>query len=237
MDNSIKSVNRAIDILYSLAESDKCLMEISRDVKLSKSTVHRQLGTLLNRNMVFRNPANDKYSLGPGFFKFLYRFIQSPTALMVAAQDSLNALNKLSGETVVLHTQIGDQRLCVTEVESKHELKYTSGIGSTAPMNAGAASKVFLSCMEEEDRRNFISQMKLESITENTISDPVELLKEVEKVAKDGYSISYGERIAGAASISVPIKNKDGRAIAVLSILGPGFVWMKINLDLLFLIY
>jgi IclR family KDG regulon transcriptional repressor len=53
----------------------------------------------------------------------------------------------------------------------------------------------------------------------NTITDKKDLLKEIEKVRKQGYATSFRERLPEGASISVPIR---GYITPVaLSVLGP----------------
>jgi DNA-binding IclR family transcriptional regulator len=42
-----------------------------------------------------------------------------------------------------------------------------------------------------------------------------------EKLRKQGYTISSGERSPGASAVAAPIRDRSGRLIAVVSILGP----------------
>lgn len=216
-----RAVERAVDILYCLADGEKQLVEISRKVGLGKSTVHRLLASLVTKGLVAQNPATSGYSLGPGFFRLLHSSLSSYTYLTAVASEPMRRLNELSGETVVLHVLKGKERLCVAEVESPQELKYTAGVGATAPVYTGAAGKLFLGCMDRKERERFVNSLEITPLTPNTITDKEQLLREAEEAAKRGYAISFGERIVGSSCISVPVRGTDGRAIAVLSILGP----------------
>ncbi len=62
----VQSVERTLDILESLVElgSEVGLVEISQAVSLPLATVHRLLGTLIQRGYVKQNRQNRKYSLG-----------------------------------------------------------------------------------------------------------------------------------------------------------------------------
>ena len=53
----------------------------------------------------------------------------------------------------------------------------------------------------------------------NPIKDPGDLLKEIELATEMGHSISFGERVAGSASVAVPIAGYV--CPAILNILGP----------------
>ncbi len=64
--NLVQSVERALDILDCLAEYPKgCgIAELSKNLGLSKSTIHRIITTLKYKEYVTQNTENDKYQLG-----------------------------------------------------------------------------------------------------------------------------------------------------------------------------
>ncbi len=64
-----------------------------------------------------------------------------------------------------------------------------------------------------------LKHLDLRPIGPNTITDKGTLLKELEKVRKQGYAVSFGERIQGSASISVPVRQY--LCPVALSVLGP----------------
>jgi DNA-binding IclR family transcriptional regulator len=52
-----------------------------------------------------------------------------------------------------------------------------------------------------------LDKLKFEKVGPNTITDRKVLEEEIQKTRKEGYATSFGERVAGSASISVPIRN------------------------------
>lgn len=221
-DQAVRSIERAIDILYCLAEGEKGLVEIGRQVNLGKATVHRQLTSLINKGIVAQNPATNDYTLGPGFFRLLHNSLKSYDPLVAVAYEPMIRLNKLSDETIMLHVVKGTQRVCIAEVKSTQDISYTVGVGNSVPIYVGAAGKVIFGYMPEKTRERLLADLPLTPVTENTITDKERLLEAAAEAAEKGYAMSFGERSIGAAGISVPVL-AGKQAIAVLSILGPSF--------------
>jgi DNA-binding IclR family transcriptional regulator len=130
----------------------------------------------------------------------------------------MKSLRDFSGETVVLHVRIGLERICLEELKSLGNIIYTSGKGFVAPIYTGSAGKILLSELKDDAIQLLLRNIRLVSIGPNTITDKKVLLKELVKVRKQGYATSFGERVPGSASISVPIKNYS--CPVALSVLG-----------------
>lgn len=221
-ETSVRSVERAIDILYCLAEGEQGLAEICRKVDLEKGTVHRQLSALMNKGVVAKNPATGNYTLGQGFFQLARGVLNKHETLVALAHEPMERLNKLSNETIVLDVPKGLYRLCAAQTKSTQDIVYAIEVGATLPINAGAVGKVILACMNEAARERFIENLELTPVTQATITDKKQLLEDVSLAAANGYAITFGERVEGSACISVPIL-VGSRLIAVLSILGPSY--------------
>jgi DNA-binding IclR family transcriptional regulator len=141
-------------------------------------------------------------------------------SLIVSAYEEMKYLRDLSRETVVLHIRLGLERICLEELESLENIKYTAGKGFTAPLYTGSAGKVLLSELGDDELQLILKHLTLVRVGPNTITDKKVLLKELEKVRKQGYATSFRERLPEGASISVPIR---GYVCPVaLSVLGPG---------------
>ena len=139
--------------------------------------------------------------------------------LVMCAIEEMRRLRDLSRETVVLHIRMGLERICLEELQSLEDIKYTAGKGVTAPIHTGSAGKMLLAELEEDELHPLLDHLKLSRIGPNTITDKEKLRKELERIRRQGYATSYRERLPDAASVSVPIK---GYICPVaLSILGP----------------
>jgi len=215
----VNSITKGADILRSLSDGIDRISDLSSKLNLSKSTTHRLLKTLQKSEFVMQDPFTRRYYLGPLILKLASRPIIAHQNLIVCAFEEMKYLRDFSRETVVLHIRIGLERICLEELQSPENIKYTAGKGSVAPIYTGSAGKILLSELKNNELQLLVENLQLNPIGPHTITDKKILLKELEKVRKQGYSTSFGERIPGSASISVPIKNYI--CPVALSVLGP----------------
>jgi IclR family KDG regulon transcriptional repressor len=120
---------------------------------------------------------------------------------------------------VILQVRVGIERIRLVAFESPESIRYTAGKGSVAPVYSGSAGKVLLSELKEDEFLSLIEKIQLVSVGPNTITDKKELIREVEKVRRQGYSVSIGEIVGGGAAISVPVRNYI--CPVALSLVGP----------------
>jgi DNA-binding IclR family transcriptional regulator len=215
----IASITRAADILKILAEGVNRITDVSRGVGLSKSTTHRFLKSLEMSGLVTRDRLTRRYHLGPLSLNLASKPIIAHQTLIACAFEDMRRLRDLTGETVVLHVRIGLERICLEELQSLQNLKYTAGKGATAPIYTGSAGKILLSHLEDNELQPLLKHLQLVPIGPNTITDKDRLLEELKIAKEQGYATSFGERISGSASISVPVENY--LCPVALSVLGP----------------
>ena len=217
--NIIRSIIRGAEILKSVDDGIDRIKYISEKHYLSKSTTHRLLKTLARAGFVMQDPITRRYYLGPLILSLASSPIAAHQSLIVCASEDMKYLRNVSGETVVLHIRIGVQRICLEELQSVQNIRFTAGKGYIAPLYTGSAGKVLLAELKEDELNLLLKNIDLVAVGPNTITDEKFLRKEVKKVRKHGYAISFGERIEGSASISVPVRNYI--CPVALSVLGP----------------
>jgi len=215
----ISAITRGADILRSLSDGIDRISDLSTRLQLRKSTVHRFLKSLQVSGLVMQDPITRRYFLGPLILNITSRPIVSHQHLVLCAFEEMRSLRNLSRETVVLHIRVGLERMCIEELPSFENIRYTVGKGFVAPIYTGSAGKALLSELEDNELQVLMNHLRLDRIGPNTITDKKALLKEVEKIRKKGYATSFGERILGSASISVSVKHY--LCPVALSILGP----------------
>ena len=217
----VNSVYRAAEILTILSAGKNRLIDVCKELHLSKGTAHRLLKTLEKCGFVVQDPISHRYFLG----NLIIRLSSSPLTthqnLIVCAHEDMKKLMESSAETVTIHIRIGTQRICLEEMQSNQNVRYGVGRGSVSPIYAGSAGKVLLAELSENERNNLIKNIRLSPVGPHTITDPDILLKELIGIKQQGYAISSGETLEGATSISVPIQGYF--CPIALSIFGPQF--------------
>ncbi len=217
--NVINSIIKATDILKSLADGIERISDLSKKLNLNKSTVHRFLNSLELSGMVTRDPITRRYYLGPLILNLASHPIISHKNLIVCAFEDMRYLRDLTHETVLLHIRIGLERICLEELVSYENIRYSAGKGFATPIYVGSAGKILLSELEDKEVQSLLENIKLISVSPHSINDKKTLLKELIKARRQGYATSFGERVTGSASISVPVKNYI--CPVSLSVLGP----------------
>ena len=220
-DNSIL---RCAKILECISAGSERIVDISCRSGLSVSTVHRILLSLKESGLVRQDLMSKHYFLGPLTYHLTSNPIVMHRVLLMNSQAEMQHLMQISRETVTLsvplsNNRIGTDRICLEEVESPEALKYNAGRGSIAPLYAGAAGKVILAEMTDQQLNLIFQAMRLTLAQKKTKMSAEVLWKDVRRIQQCGYATSIGERIPNCASISVPIKNYV--CPVALSILGP----------------
>jgi DNA-binding IclR family transcriptional regulator len=217
----IRSVDRAIDVLLALGRGPRRLTEVSTDVALSKPTTYRLLYTLKLKGMVLQDHMTGDYRLGPACFRLMASMVNGNAGFPMDATAALAALRDDTNETVTVHVLAGPSRICVQELPSPHAIRYTAGLGATAPVYSGSAGKVLLAFLPERERELTLQSLRLVPMTANTITDLATLRNELDHVVETGTATSVGERVAGAVGVSAPVFDASGRILAAISVLGP----------------
>jgi len=217
---TVKSINRAVDILKCLRDGLDSVTEISRHLDLGKGTVHRLLKTLEDSGFVIQDVLNRKYYLGPFVISLASNPMISHHRLVMCAYHDMTLLRDHINETIVLQVRAGTQRVCLEEIPSNHNIKFTLGKGFVSSLLTGSGGKVLLSELEADELGLVLKNLQYSTKDKKNPSDK-ELIAELEKIIKQGYATSFGELIDAAASISVPIRNYV--IPAALSVAGPDF--------------
>jgi IclR family acetate operon transcriptional repressor len=218
---SVRSVERAIDILLALSGGPRRLADISTDAELSRPTTYRLLSTMKLKGVVLQDHITGDYRLGPACFRLMSSMANGNAGFPVEATKALERLRDATSETVAVHVMAGSSRICVQELSSPHSIRYTSGLGATAPLYCGSAGKVLLAFLPQREREQTLRSLRLAPVTGNTITDPAALRAELTEIAGSGTATSVGERVAGAVGVSAPVFDSAGRVLAAISVLGP----------------
>ena len=216
---AIRAVSRAVNILVCLGNGINTVTDIANCCKLSKPTVYRLLQTLEESLMVTQDPTTHRYYLGP----LINRIASDPRTnhryLVNCALEELTHLWNLSGETVELNLMVGLQYIRLYEIQSKYELKVVAGPDPVGPVYVGATAKVLLSQLEDHELKSALKSIKISRVTEHSVINKKELMEQAKEIRRQGYAVSYGERIPDALCISAPIK--DYFWPVALSLVGP----------------
>jgi IclR family acetate operon transcriptional repressor len=216
------SIEKAIDVLFcfDLQRPQLRLVDISQRLGLHKSTAHRLLSLLKKKGLVMLDPSTQLYSLGSALVELAWIVLRQQD-LRSLCRPYLEQLRQVTNETVSLNIRMGNRRVCIEELPSDQEIKYSQAMGLTAPLHVGAPGKALMAFLPAEERERVLATLTLEPLTPETITDLEALRSELERTRVRGYAVSIGERSPWAAAVAAPIYDRSGQTIVAVSVLGP----------------
>jgi DNA-binding IclR family transcriptional regulator len=218
----MESLRKAFDVLeVFLAQGGELgLSDIANITKLNISTVHGIMAFLRKREYVIQKGKRGKYSLGYKFLEFSDAISKSlPMGEM--ASPYMKELNGLTHETITLAVLNEYTALIIDRVESPHGLRVSGKAEHEAPLYCTGVGKVLLAYQSEESWREYFSQTDLVPSTSNTIMDFDRLREHLLEIRQQGYGIDNQEFELGVVNIAAPIRDRNGKAVAAVGILGP----------------
>src|ERR1700676_289643 len=186
---------------------------------IHKSTAHRFLKHLEREGYLIRTEAG-AYLIGPRLAQMSARGNQGAT-LQAVARPILWELWKSTQETVNLAVLDQGTVLYVDVIESPHEFRLSSRVGTRRSLHVTALGKALAAFLPAEARENVLSTITFQPATPKTIMNLVQFRQELEKIRRQGYAVDDEEAVQGARCVSAPILNADCEPIGAVSVSGP----------------
>ena len=203
---SAPSVKKAFRILYAISDSSNGLgiSDLSKKLKIGKSTVHGITTALEELGVLVRDPLYKRYTVGYSLLE-VCRTAFAKIDLKDLARKPMEKLMGKVGETVFLGVLNGDHVTIVDMVESRNEMKITSPPGTRLPLLAGATGRALLSQIEKEKSKEILQKKGLVRYTSKTVIDQRQFLREIEKVKGQGYAVDDEEYIPGVRAVAASL--------------------------------
>lgn len=207
MDNSsgVGVIDKVATVLSALEAGPASLAELVTTTNLARPTAHRLAVALEHHRLVGRD-MQGRFVLGPRLSEL--SAAAGEDRLLASAGPVLASLRDRTSESAQLYRRQGDMRVCVAAAERPMGLRDSIPIGASLSMLAGSAAQILLA-WEEPDRLHM--GLRGARFTATVLSG----------VRRRGWAQSLGEREAGVASVSAPVRGPSGRVVAAVSVSGP----------------
>ena len=217
--NQVRSVRRAVRILEAFREGPSLTVtELSRALKLPKSSVYELVSTLAAEGLVKKD--DGRYRLGLRLVE-LARAANHDLEVRQVARPLIEKLRDEFNETVQLTVLDGEEILYVDGCESSRQLRTFFQAGDRAPLHCTALGKAILAVLPAGEMERYLQCRVLKAFTPRTLTDPAALRRDLERTAARGYSIDDMEHEEGVRCVAAPIRDREGRAFASISVSGP----------------
>lgn len=219
---AIQVLERATALLDALAAQPDpvTLKDLSKVTGLHASTAHRILNDLVIGRYVDRVDSG-LYQLGMRLLE-LGSLVKERLNVREAALEAMEALHKLTGQTVNLSVQQGDEIVYIDRAWSERSgMQVVRAIGGRAPLHLTSTGKLFLSAVDMRQVRAYAARTSLAGSTANSIIALEALERELSLVRQHGYARDNEELELGVRCIAAGIYDDTGKLVAGLSISAP----------------
>lgn len=216
----VNSLARGLDVIcaFTRTRPRMTLSEIARTTGMTRATARRFLLTLVREGYAEKD---DKlFSLKPKVLDLGYSALSSMGILDVA-QPIMNELARNLQESVFCAVLTGDDVTYIARATSERLVNVSIAVGGRAPAHAVSTGRVLLAAEPPDALLRYLDRVTLHAFTPNTVVSKVKLRAEIEQVRLAGHSIVDQELEIGLGSISVPIRNAEGRVLAALNVCCP----------------
>ncbi|MBB5851830.1 IclR family transcriptional regulator [Amycolatopsis umgeniensis] len=216
-DGGVQSLQRAFELLEHLADTggEASLSELATLSGLPMPTIHRLIRTLVDLGYVRQN-TNRRYALGAR----LIRLGENASMQFGSwARPLLAELVDEVGETANLAVLERDEVVYVAQVPSKHSMRMFTEVGRRLLPHGTGVGKAMLAHLPSEDVLALLSRTGMPSYTEHTFTEQDALLRELAKIAQQGYALDEAEQELGVRCVAVAVPGAP--VPAAVSVSGP----------------
>ena len=222
INNLPQTVERALDILEAFLDSNEALgiTELSRRVRLNKSTTYRMVQALRTRGYLLQEDHTNKYTLGYKILRLASGFMNQ-NKIREIARKYLEELSTKTSHTVQLTILVGHEVVYIDQVEGSDIFQLRLRIGNRGPLHCTAAGKSILAFLKEEELENVLKDFNLTRLTDKTITSMNHLKKELKAIKRNGFSFCDREYDKYLRAIGAPILGMGSKVIGAVVLVAP----------------
>ena len=206
---------------YLASNGESNLSQISKNLDINKTTVHRLLATLINLGYVKQEPNSLKYYLS---FKIcsLSNQILSNNDMVSICRPYLEKIRDLTGETVHLVKLDENDAIYIDKVDSlSNSIRLVSKVGKAIPLYCSGVGKALLAHKNDEEIKEYYNSQKIVRYTNNTPITFKQLMKKINFARENNYALDEEEMEMGVKCVAVALKDIENKYSYAISISSP----------------
>ncbi|MDT7787599.1 MAG: hypothetical protein QOF58_6018 [Pseudonocardiales bacterium] len=215
--NSLLGKTMAVLNSFGADDDEVGFAELGRRTGLSKSTLHRLLGDLVQARLLDRGRRG--YRLGGHLFQLGIRASVERTLVEVST-PYLEDLYERTHETIHLGLREGHEVVYAAKIGGHRQASSPSRLGGRMPLHATAIGKALLAHAPSPVRTEVLST-PLDRRTPRTVVAPGILRGQLTRVRQTGLAYEFEESRVGLVCVASPVFGHDGEVVAAVSVAGP----------------
>ena len=218
-DTYVQSFARGLAVIrsFSAEAPSQSLSEVAARTGLTRAGARRILLTL--EGLGYVECQGRQFRLTPKILDLGFAYLSSLPLWNLAepVMEQLVAEVKESCSAAVLD---GTELVYVLRVPTHKIMSINLGIGSRLPAACTSMGRTLLAELDETAVDALLASHPPAAHTDRTITDPTRLKAELARVRRQGWCVVDQELEEGLVSLSVPIRDRAGRAIAAMNVSG-----------------
>lgn len=218
----LNTLAKSLAVLEAVTDQPQAvgLPDLAARLNLPRQTLHRVLVQLEKQKLVVRDPARERYSVGPRLSKLAFATLRSNNRgapMRLVLQDVVDDIR----ETCNVGVLDGLDYVYVERIECEWPLRIHLEVGNRVPAHSVSGGKVMLAHIDPDQRKHLLKGRKLQARTAKTRTRLADLEAEFAQILANGYGTNNQENFDGIVAAAVPIKDAQGRVVASLTVHGP----------------
>lgn len=202
----VKSADRTLEVLESLATGGASLAELSARLGIPKSSLHSILRTIESRGWVETDASRSHYRLGVSALLMASSFIDHDPTVRRTSRI-LDALAHDTGETVHLARLELPDVVYIAKREAAQPTRTPSAIGRRLPAHSTALGKAMLAELPDHAVHALLPA-ELPGATPHTIRSRDALVEHLSDVRAQGYAVDAEEAGMGMRCYAVTVPSR-----------------------------
>ncbi len=218
---AMQTIDKALGLLGLFSEGRPAigLSKIARLSGFNKATTRRFLLALEKHGFVEQDAKTRAYRLGPGLLR-LARVREAVSPVQTVVRPIMEDLVSRIGETAHFSLYAGGSLATIGLVESAKSNRVMLERGETIPLHATASGIAFMAFAQPKIVDAALGKTLI-GYTAHTMTDAVELRKQLQSVRKAGVAVANGSYEDGVCGIASPVFADDGFACGAIAVAAP----------------
>ncbi|HJV88923.1 MAG TPA: IclR family transcriptional regulator C-terminal domain-containing protein [Holophagaceae bacterium] len=213
----VQSLARGLDVLraFDRENPSMSLSEVSERTGLARAAARRSLLTLGHLGYVGQK--GRQFFLTARVLELGFGYLSSLN-LPELAMPWMEQLAHRVNESTSLSVLDGQDIVYVARVPVRRVMTIALGVGARLPAFAASMGRVLLAGLDPEALDAWFAKATFYPLTSHTITDPRRLREEILRTRDQGYGLVVQELELGLCSLSVPIRDRQGKVVAALNV-------------------
>lgn len=215
----VPALRRGLSVLRLFSRNRRIvtLPEIVRELGVPRATAFRLAHTLEADGYLQRAPHSNAFQLGLNVLSLGFEYLGSMDLLDIA-RPALEDLRDRLDLSVHMGVRDNTDVVYLISLPSQHRLRSNVSVGTRSPAHANSIGRATLFDLSLSELRSLYRGVKMERFSEQTPTTVDALYKRLEEERQRGYVSWRSAIIPGIATVSAPIRDREGRITAALNI-------------------